>query len=69
MSLVWTDAFDDSLLIERWGWQGLVDLNLLLMYSRAMSLHNWEQLGLHIFVFLLPTGRMCLSALLNWKAA
>lgn len=59
MSLIWTDAFDDSLLIERWSWRGLVDLNLLLMYSRAMSLHNWEQLGLHILVFLLPTGRMC----------
>lgn len=59
MSLIWTIAYNDSLLIERWSWQSLVDLNLLLMYSRAVSLYNWEQLGLHIFVLLLPTGRMC----------
>lgn len=59
MILIWADDFDDSLLIECWSWHCLVALNPLLMYSRSMSLHNWEQLGLHILVFVLPTGRMC----------
>lgn len=48
ISLIWTPAEDDSVLIEHWSWQRLVDFNLLLMYSSAVFLHNWEQLGSHI---------------------
>lgn len=51
---LWRQSVDRALKLAESG-----NLNLLLMYSRAMSLHNWEQLGLHIFVFLLPPGRMC----------
>lgn len=49
MSLIWTDAYDDRLLIESWGWQSLVDINLLLMYSRARVSAQLGAAGLTYF--------------------